>query len=304
MKRFMYLLFALSILALFSCKNNKESSYNEDIEIPDSIGQEEQPIKVSDEAMENIVQNVASPIEMAALVKSLGVPFSKDYLASTKNTNEYVTNFSKAFNLGVFGADLGYINMYNQQSMVLDYITAIKKLSDGINVGQFFDFPLLKRLAKNSQNLDSLMYISIHSFNKMDSYLRENNRGGISAAIVAGVWVEGLYLSTQVAKEKDSEKLNQAIGEQKTILNELMIILNNYHQEPYMADLIEEILKVKAIFDNIKITIEVGEPESIVKDGKLTIIQNEKSIVHISDEQLNTIIQKTQDIRTKLVSIK
>ncbi len=283
-----------------SCSSKKDS-----FDIPDSLTQgQDQPLEVSSEAMENIVQNIASPVEMAALIKSLGVPFNKDYVATTDNVDSYASSYTKAFNLGVFGADLGYINMYNKTTAVLEYISAIKTLADGVNVGQFFDFSTLKRLASNSSNLDSMMYISVHSFNKMDSYLRKNKRSNLSAIMIAGVWIEGLYLGTQVAKAHPTERLIQSIGEQKMIMSELMLILENYKQDKFIADLIVDIKVVKHEFDNIKITIEVGEPESVVKDGRLTIIQHEKSTANVTPEQMKEIIAKTELVRNKLINLK
>jgi hypothetical protein len=111
------------------------------------------------------------------------------------------TNFQKAIGLGIYGADLGYLNMYERTSMVIDYISTIRSLADGIQVGQFFDFNTLRRIATNKENLDSLMLISQQSFNRIDSYLRETNRASLSMVIVAGVWIEGLYLSTRVAQD-------------------------------------------------------------------------------------------------------
>ncbi len=298
-----FTLFTL-LLLIGSCKSNNQNAQEKNFKIPDSVKETDEEIEVSDEAMKSIVQNIASPIEIAAQIKSLGIPFSKEYLASTEIVNQLESDNKKALNLGVYGTDLGYINMYQQQSLVIEYIKAIKTLADGINVGQFFEFSTLKRLSKNSQNLDSLMYISVQNFNNMDNYLRETNRGDISSIMIAGAWIEGLYIATQVAKLDESGKLKQSIGEQKTILNELMLILKNYKNNEYIAELINEISPIKKAFDQIKITIQVGEPKSIVKDGKLTIIQNEKSIVHINDEQLNNIINKTKKTRNKLITKK
>lgn len=258
-------------------------------------------LKVDEKSMEDLVQNISSPVEMAALIKSIGTPFSQKYLASTGNLDNYNTSFSKAFNLGVFGADLGYLNMYHKTGSVISYITAIKSLAEGINVGQFFDFNSLKRLATNNENIDSLMYISIHSFNVMDQYLRKNNRSNLSALMVAGVYIEGLYLTTQVCKEKPNKKLADNIGEQKTIFNELILILKNYEKEPYFANLNTNLAELKKQFDQVKITIEVGEPKTIEKNGMLTIVPGSKSIVSMSAEQLNNIIKTTETIRNNLI---
>jgi hypothetical protein len=170
-------------------------------------------------------------------------------------------------------------------------------------VGQFFDFNTLKRLATNNENIDSLMYISVHSFNVMDKYLQKNRRSNLSALMVAGVWVEGIYLATQVQKDKPNKKLAENIGEQKTMLSELMIILNNYKNEKYIADLIADLNTIKAEFDPVTISIIKGEPEQVIENGMLTIKQNEKSVINIPDGQLNRIINITEQVRNKLIKI-
>jgi hypothetical protein len=289
------------IFAVYACKSGK-SDYSSQLGLNDSTsGAGEMP--VAQETMSKVVENVSSPVEMAALIKSLGVPYSQKYLATTDNSDSYNTSFSKAFNLGIFGADLGYLNMYSKTTSVIEYITVIKKLADGINVGQFFDFSTLKRLSTNNENIDSLMYISVHSFNVMDKYLQKNNRSNLSALMVAGVWVEGIYLATQVQKDKPNKKLAENIGEQKTMLSELLIILNNYKRDKFIADLIAEINKIKTEFDPLTITIVKGEPEQVVENGMLTIKQNEKSIVNITDDQLKRIIAVTAEVRDKLIKV-
>ncbi len=297
-KKVVYLF--LAVIVISSCKSGGENRQTSDMDVPDSV-LNKGVLEISQESMQNIVQNISSPVEVAALVKELGVPFSSRYLAPTDKVDDLSTNFDQAFNLGVYGADLGYLNMYNKTSTVIDYISAIKTLADGIKVGQFFDFTTLKRLATNNQNLDSLMYISVHSFNQMDKYLRSNKRSNLSALIVAGVWVEGLYLATQVAKEAPHPELADRIGDQKTILNDLMLILDNYKSDRHFADLIKELNVIKDDYNGVTITIEKGEPEAIEENGTLTIVQNDKSIVHMTNEQLNNIINTTEKIRNRLI---
>jgi len=291
---------ALTLQGITSCTTCSRTNADSFV-IPDSFGDTgELPVKPS--VMEEMVDNIASPIEMASLVKSLNVPFSQKHLATTKNVSNYNTSHEKAFNLGIFGCDLGYLNMYGRTSLVLDYISAIKNLADGINVGQFFDFTTLKRLATNNQNIDSLVHISQQSFNRMDKYLQRNSRGNLSILMVAGVWVEGLYLSAQFLKERPNEKrLAENIGEQKLMLDQLILILKNYSREQYIANLIDELTTMKNIFDGIKITIEVGEPKMIEVDGMLTIVQTDVSTVHYTEEQMQAIITQAEIVRNKLI---
>ncbi|MEA3318307.1 MAG: hypothetical protein U9R54_10145 [Bacteroidota bacterium] len=298
------IIYSLLLLLIFSaCKQNKnDNDYSKEFEIPDSVIYKGE-LEISEQAMNDIIQNISSPVEMAALLKSLGIPFSQDYLATTDNVDNYNTKFKKAISLGIFGADLGYLNMYNKTSSVINYISAIKKLADGIHVGQFFDFTTLKRLATNNQNLDSLMYISVYSFNQMDRYLRENKRSNLSSLIVAGVWIEGLYLAGEVAKEAPTPKLKEKIGEQKIILSNLMLILKNYERDPKFKTLVKDLEEIQNLYKDVVITYERGEPKSIEVNGTLMIEQTDKSIVQISDMQMYKIIDKINEIRNKIINL-
>ncbi len=292
----------IPFLILASCKNQQnESDFSKEFAVPDSVLHEGE-LEISQQAMDEIVQNVSSPVEMAALIKSLGVPFSKNHLATTDYVDSYNTNYQKALGLGIFGADLGYLNMYNKTSTVIDYITAIKTLADGLRVGQFFDFTTLKRLATNNENLDSLMYISVQNFNRMDQYLRESNRSNLSSLIIAGIWIESMYLVGEVTRQNPSPELVEKIGEQKIILANLMLILKNYEQDPKFKDLVDDFRDIQALYKDVTITYEKGEPVAVEEDGMLVIQQNDKSIVDISDEQVFMIIDKTAEVRNNIIN--
>ncbi|NOZ47957.1 MAG: hypothetical protein GXO79_14440 [Chlorobi bacterium] len=300
--KLIYLL--LLALVIASCSGNKnDKGANGDIEIPDSIFNDK-PLLISEGAMDDIIQNISSPVEMAALLKATGVPFSQKYLCSTDNVDNYKTSFKRAISLGIFGADLGYLNMYDKTGTVISNMSAIKTLSDELRVGQFFDFNTIKRLALNNENLDSLMYISVSSFNNMDTYLRENNRSNISSLIVVGVWIQGLYIATQVVKEApENSEVIERIGEQKLILNDLLLILKNYKADKKFYNLIQNIEKIKKEFDPVKITYEYGESEAVEVDGMLVIHQNTTSHVEISDEQIKKITDVIEEVRNKLISL-
>jgi hypothetical protein len=297
-----YLLYLFtSILVLSSCNSADTEAKVEEtvIDSADTSGE----LLVSDEAMGDIIQSFSNPVEMAALIKEVGVPFSQKYLSGTDNSDRFNTSFQRSLALGVLSADLGYLNIYSKTTVIVNYITVIKKLADGINVGQFFDFETLKRLAVNNEDLDRLMFLSVNSFNRMDRYLRDNNRNNLSTLIVTGVWIEGLYLATQVYKEKPDKRIAERIGEQKIILNDLLLILKNFETDRNFSDLIKDITEIKKAFDGVQITYEVGEPEKVEKDGFLVIVQNEKSIVKVSDDQLKKISILAEKIRNKIISM-
>ncbi len=300
----MRLIFFIVVSILFSsCNSCRNSSTNKDLnvnfDIPDSI-KEDKPLPISAKTIEEM-SNISSPIETAAVIKGLKIPFNKDLIATTDYAENFNTNFAKALGLGMYGCDLGYLNMYGKTSMVLNYISTIRSLADGIQVGQFFDFSTLKRLATNNENIDSLVLISQQSMTRIDNYLRENNRSNLSVVIVAGVWIEGLYISSMVTQETNHKRMRETVGEQKEIIGPLMILMNNYRKDPNMARLIENFEEIKSLYSNVKITSEVGEPTAVEVNGVLTIKPNDTQSIDMSDETLKKIINKVQEIRNKLL---
>lgn len=287
---------------LTSCQGDGKKNSDE-IEIPEDIFGDDKPLLISQEAMGDIIDNISSPVEMAALLKSTGVPFSQKLLASTDRADDLNTNFKQALNLGVYGCDLGYLNMYEKTGSVMVNMTTIKSLANELSIGQFFDFNTIKRLATNNENLDSLMYISVSSFNNMDEYLRKSNRSNISSLIVTGMWVEGMYLATQVVKESPQENVVERIADQKLVLNDLILVLKNYKSDPSFASIVEDIETIKKEYEGVRITYEMGEPEAKEVDGMLIIVQNDKQHIDISDETLSNIIATIETVRNKIINL-
>lgn len=296
---------ALLILASFqgfysctTCQNKKENV--DDLALPDSLSGDA-PLQLSEELVGDVVQNISSPVEMANLIKSTGVEFSQKVLNSTDKQSDYNTGFKRALNLGVYSADLGYINIFDKSNIVISYLMAVKNMAEGIKVGQFFDFNALKRIATNSNNLDSLMEISVSSMNKMDSYLREQNRSNVSSLIIAGAWIEGVYIASNVIEQTNNDELINRIAEQKDIVDILMIIINNFGKDENFAKLGKELEKLKTAYDGVKITTEVGTPERKEINGKLIIIQKDITHVEISPETLKRIIAEIKNVRQFVV---
>jgi hypothetical protein len=290
------------ILFIFSCKSSTRKSGEFVFPRTDSIPVSETE-KLSDEFIEDISKNISSPVEIASILQKMKVPFSTGYLASSIDDSRLSTSFGKALKLGILGADLGYLNMYEKTGTAIDVLSSIKKLADGINVGQFFDFETLKRLSLNRSNLDSLLFLSQNSYNLIDKYLRDKGRGQLSALMITGVWIEGQYLATQVLKQHPDTLLRNKVGEQKVILNDLIMLISPYcSSSSEFISLCQNMRDLKEKYKEIVIRYTVGEPVMEEKDGALVVKQTEESKVEMTDEQLVSIIVICRNIRDKLIS--
>ena len=76
--------------------------------------------------------------------------------------------------------------------------------------------------------------------------------------MIAGVWIEGMYLATQVARQISNPALNERIGEQKLNLNNLFLILNPYKNQRQIAEFLDQLNEIKGVFDQVEITYEMG----------------------------------------------
>lgn len=290
---------ALCAGILSACGGSGKSN-NQFDEIPDSL--QGAPLQLSENVVNDMIQNISSPVEMANQILKSGAPFDKDVLNDAEKMKDYNTSFKRSLNLGAYSADLGYINTFNKNSVVVSYLLAVKELADGLSVGQFLDFNTLSRLAKNNTNLDSLKQLSVSNFNEMDKYLREQKRASVSTAIVAGAWVEGIYITSRVIEQTQDPELINRLGEQKDIVGILLIILNNYSRaDANFQQLVAKVDEVKRIYDNVEITYELGEPVTKEVDGMLVIEQNEMTHVKITPEQVTAIIAKVKELRQFII---
>jgi len=294
-----FFLFIVLVMSLSACHNSTKKS--DEFRLAGSETMYE-AIVPDDEFNPDISVSFSSPIEIANLLQILGVPFSQGYLASSLEATDQASSFDKALALGILGADLGYLNIYEKTGNSIEVLSSIRKLAEGLNVGQYFDFETIKRLSLGKSNLDSLLFLSIDSYNKIDRYLTENNRGQLSALIIIGAWIEAQYFATQVIREHPDDLLRDRIGEQKHFLHDLIRMAEPYCSlDRQFTILCGQLKDISEKYDAVNISYTRGEPVSAPKDGGLVVTQTETSKVEMTDEQLKVIIDITEEIRNRMI---
>ncbi|MCQ2975660.1 MAG: hypothetical protein MJ211_12735 [Bacteroidales bacterium] len=317
-KKILTLVLATSISSLMlSCggtTNNNNNGDNTNIEYnPEEAnkidysqyGLDEQFIKkyqdVSIGDVGDMIQSFPSPVEVSAIIQDMDVPYSNKYLFNPDLADNFETSFKKAFGLGVYCADLGYLNVYNKTGDVIQYLVTIRKLSEDLKIGQFFDFQSLKRIATNNNNLDSLLILSVQSYFNMDTYLRQNDRSNISALMVTGVWAESLYLACEVYKNKDNKRMKEHIASQKTIMDDLLAILIKFiNNDPNYIKMVAGLKDLSIAFNDVKIEEVKGEDVTEIIDDVQVTTQGDHTVITVSDEQMANIIKAVEVFRNKL----
>jgi len=305
MKGKFFLMFAIALLLTVSCRQASKKSASIVYANPDSVSTSAAGILSAEEAADEISRNFSSPIEIANLLQEMKVPYSPEYMATSLKPADQATSFDKAMALGFLGADLGYVNMYQKTGSSIDLLKTIKKLADGLLVGQFIDFETIKRLSLDKSNMDSLLYLSLDSYTNIDKYLREKGRGQLSSLMIVSAWFESQYLAAQVIQKYPDSRLRDRIGEQEYFIDDLIRVIAPYCGiDNQFKQICDYLTNLKNKYSAVKVTYSRSEPVKAESNGGLVVTQTDSSYVAMTDEQLNDITSTIIEIRNKLIASK
>lgn len=295
------LIAGLFVVCLAACGTGNK---NEDQAFVDALDNADLDGEVISGEVNDILHRIPSPLEISVLLKESGRKYNSEFLNSPDNLSRYNTNYKRALNLGIYGTDLGYTNIYEQSQDGIRYMSTIKDLANELNIGQFFQMETIGRLVSNSNNLDSLILITTQNFNSINQYLQSQNRSHLSVLFLTGGWLEALHITCEVAKANpDNAQLQETIGNQKIILDNIVQLLSFYKDsDRNMASLLADLEPLRQSYDKVTITT-VYKPSSYeIVDGVMVVKDNSSSTVAITQADIESIRSVAQGIRTKIIS--
>lgn len=288
------LIVALGMM-VFSCKN-QDNKANEDSVNTAKID------SVQSASAEKLFYSMPSPIETAVLLKKAGATYEGAYLNPVENKDKYVTMSSRAFNLGVYASDLSYTTIFDKTQEAMLYLSCSKKLADGLGISEVFSDELIGRMEANMSNKDSLLTIISQSFGDADAYLKENDRASVSAMLIAGGWIEGLFIATKVEeslrKTKKNELIKERIAEQKLSLENLIALVDAYKNDEILAELSVKLKDLKVDFDKVG---QVSGETTVTSSANGVATIGGENTFSLSAESLNAIAKKISQIRKSII---
>lgn len=285
-------------LFLFSCgsgQKKEQSAPTVDItEVDESTLQD---VKEA----EKIFYSLPSPLESAMLIKSAGAKFNEELLNSTESASLYSTNRDMALNLGIYTCDLSFSSLYDQTQLVIEYMSAAKKMADGLGILDAINEETINRLEENVNNREVIMDIVSETFLNSNSYLEDNEQPAIASMVLVGGWIEGLYIATQLVDmdEFDSNKLVGRIIDQKLSVGIMLKLLEDNNEHPAIDELIQQMNNLKAVFDKINISTTKITPE-IDRETNVTILKSEVTS-DMTAEVFIELASMVSEIRTSYV---
>ena len=248
----------------------------------------------------NIFHNIPSPMETAGLLKKAGAEYDKDILNDVKHVDNYTAASKQALNLGIYGADLSYASVFNNTQESMLYTACAQNLAKRLDVSSAFGQEIIDRMEANRNDRDSLLNIISETYWNVDGYLKEAGRDNISALMIAGGWVEGLYIATQVCKAHDTPELRQRIADQKLPLSQLIDLMNTYStDDPAVSGVRDDLNAIKALFTQAG----AAAASTVTQEKGVTVIGGGAAAASaFTDEQLKALAEKTAAVRNAYIN--
>jgi len=208
------------------------------------------------EGLDLVINGIPSPIEIATIFAESGAIYNKSLLNHVSNINNYNTTMEKALNLGIYGADLNYVMIYNQSQEVSAYLVTVNVLADNLDISGVIDNTLTKRIEKNIGNIDSLIQLVFPIYKNIDKFLHANQQDNVAALILAGGWIEVGYLACQIIGDRPNNDetflIYLKIAEQKRSLGYLIGLLRAHKDNPpEIKDFITKLQKIYDIYNGV-----------------------------------------------------
>jgi hypothetical protein len=240
------------LAGFWACGNNDEKNNKA---VADTI--KDYSLDNLDEAFDRAVivfYALPSPVETARLFKRAGAPFDETLLNPTSNFEKYFNTRAMALNLGIYGADLSYANLFEQAQITLNYFATTKKMAENMGILEAVGDSTLEALRNNITDRDFVMGVISDVFMNSQAYLKENNRPEVATIIIAGGWIEGLYIGTQLAvtKAENQEPLINAVADQNLSINDLLNLLMVYKDHNDVKSIIKDVETIKKHLSVIK----------------------------------------------------
>ena len=229
---------ALTAMTMSSCGGGEKA---DDVEMADTVKVEEAKSPVSETFFQ-----VPSPGEMLTFIKMVGGANNKktSFLNPPANEKNYTDQKSKALNFGIYSCDLSYCSIFEMGSESLKYFKTVKVMGEQIGVSTAIKPEVLKRLEKNISSPDSLALITDDVYFSSFEALEDSKQGPTLALVVAGGWIESIFIATNLAKYEAGSPMAERLADQKYTLENLLEFLRKHEAD-------ESVKAVKLDFEGL-----------------------------------------------------
>ena len=195
---------------------------------------------------------------------------------------------------------MSYLNAYGKTQEVMDVMIAVRRMCVELGVDQVLRDSPLANPDSIAQQPQTLAHLISQAFGLINHELGQSDRADVGGLIIAGAWVESIYLLSQLALEHNNREVINRIGELQQPLNNLIDLLSPYYyKSEAITQLVDVLLELQQSFKGVIYTYTYA-PSTIDAEQKHITI-NSKSRIVISDHLLREIGQQVAAARTLVI---
>ncbi len=269
-----YVIFvALIVIAFTNCSGGNKNESSEEATAESMLDKSEMEKKVRE-----VVYPLPTAFEVTELINKVEASYIIGITNELTNVDKYFTDKDQALNLGVYSADLSYASTYNMQQELMTYMEASEILIKELGITGAFSRDFIEEVESNIDNKDKLVDLITNSFYDTYEFLVKNNKEDLSLLVLAGTWIEGMYLSCNITETVyNNPELVKVILHQKSSLDKLIELLVPHNEHETIQAVLTDLQPIKMVYDSVD---ETG----------------------ITESQLKQIIEQASALRKKVVS--
>jgi len=236
----------ISIFMLSACNMKRKSAGESD--------QNSEPLEKArvEQDVREFVYPLPTTFEVTKMLNRIEAAYILTLSNPVDNVERYLTEKSKALNLGVYSADLSYASTYNQKQATIDYMNVSKKLIDALNISGAISPNIVEEIEAKQNNKDALINLITNTFYDTYEYLNKADRGSVSMLVLAGSWVEGLHIVTNITEDTFKNKeMVKIVMDQKSSLNTLVNLMGVMKDNPAVAEVLADLKPVHDIYNSV-----------------------------------------------------
>ena len=243
-----------------------------------------------------------TPIEMSILIKNSGIAWNVDLLSDPADASKFLTHKKMALNFGIYVTDLTYAGLFQQSQTALRYKLALQKLIEGLGLQSSINVNTMRLLEENINDKDMLLRVISDTYSSCSASLNESDRYSLTLTILAGGWVEGMYISTGTLNEnllQNEDKIKQLVIDQILTFDMMWHVMSELRNIPDIDNLLSEFSGLAQLFDQIGIF----QTENIVNDiADISEIAS-SNIINVTPEDFQKIKVQIQILRNSFTKI-
>lgn len=227
----------LSAMLLVGCTGNKKNK---------TVTIDKDQLKAE---IAEVTYPLPSPFEVTDMINKIQATYIFELTNDAAAYQKYLTEKKQALNLGVYVSDMAYATTYQKTDVSQAYMSSVVELVKALDLTDAVDHSMVERIEESFGEKDKTVDAITDMFYKAYDYMSSNNDEELSYLILAGTWIEGMYLSTNTSENTmDNVEILKIIVKQEKSLDIIVDLMKQFAANPTTTSVYEGLVKVQEIY--------------------------------------------------------